>query len=61
MFQNENEIADKMHEMFSQRFLFEETDIRGELVTLDKSYQEILQQHYYPNTVVNLLFLRLFN
>ncbi len=39
----------------SQRFIFEDTDIRGELVTLEASYQEILQQHYYPQTIVNLL------
>ena len=39
----------------SQRFIFEQTDIRGELVSLDKSYQEILQQHYYPDTVAVLM------
>ena len=39
----------------SQRFIFENTDIRGQLVTLQKSYQDIVQQHYYPEMVANLL------
>lgn len=39
----------------AQRFLFEQTDIRGELVTLEQSYQEALAAHNYPEPIRNLL------
>ena len=39
----------------SQRFLFENTDIRGELVSLDSSFQEALAAHDYPLPVKALL------
>jgi len=37
------------------RFLFEQTDIRGELVHLDDSWQAVLQRHSYPAPVRDLL------
>ena len=39
----------------TQRFLFDHTDIRGELVHLDESYQEGVTKHNYPEPVANLL------
>lgn len=39
----------------SQRFLFEQADVRGELVSLDQSYREILAKHPYPEPVKSLL------
>lgn len=39
----------------SQRFLFDETDVRGEIVTLDLSYREVLSKHDYPEPVAQLL------
>ncbi len=38
-----------------QRFLFEELAIRGELTSLQQSYQTVLSQHPYPQPVVRLL------
>lgn len=40
---------------FSQRFLFEDTDVRGELVELEQSYAEVLAKHPYPEPVAQLL------
>jgi len=40
---------------FTQRFLFDETDVRGELATLDRSYAEVLAKHSYPEPVAQLL------
>lgn len=37
------------------RFLFENTDIRGELVHLDDSWQAVLQRHSYPAPIRRLL------
>ena len=34
-----------------QRFLFEQTSVRGELVQLDASWQAVLERHEYPPTV----------
>ncbi|MBV1879309.1 MAG: Hsp33 family molecular chaperone HslO [Pseudomonadales bacterium] len=39
----------------AQRFIFDNTDVRGELVQLDKSYQQILAANQYPTIVANLL------
>ncbi len=39
----------------AQRFLFEQTDFRGELVTLEQSYQEALAAHQYPEPIRCLL------
>lgn len=39
----------------AQRFLFEEYDIRGETVHLDRAYREILAIHQYPPAVSLLL------
>ncbi len=38
-----------------QRFIFDGTDIRGELVRLDQSYQDTLVAHEYPEVVTRLL------
>ncbi|MDG2047197.1 MAG: Hsp33 family molecular chaperone HslO [Halioglobus sp.] len=39
----------------SRRFLFEDADIRGEIVHLDSAYQEIIAIHQYPLAVSRLL------
>ncbi|WP_193073606.1 Hsp33 family molecular chaperone HslO [Pseudomonas sp. FME51] len=39
----------------TQRFLFEHADVRGELVSLNQSYREILAKHEYPEPVKALL------
>lgn len=38
-----------------QRFLFDGTDVRGELVHLDASWRAVLERHPYPATVLSLL------
>jgi len=38
-----------------QRFLFEHAAIRGEMVRLNATWQEVLQRHAYPGSVKNLL------
>lgn len=38
-----------------QRFLFEHLAIRGELVHLNQSWQEILNRHEYPENIRNIL------
>lgn len=40
---------------FQQRFLFDQFPIRGELVHLNQSWQEIISRHSYPEPVQNLL------
>jgi len=37
------------------RFIFDDCDIRGELVTLDKSYNEILEHNSHPPAIQKLL------
>lgn len=39
----------------SQRFIFEDSDIRGEIVQLEQSYQQTLKNHNYPEVVSQLL------
>lgn len=39
----------------TQRFMFEHADVRGELVSLDQSYREVLAKHAYPESVKALL------
>lgn len=39
----------------TQRFIFEHADVRGELVSLNDSYHEILARHAYPEPVKMLL------
>lgn len=39
----------------SQRFLFEQADIRGEIVQLDASYRDIIAVHQYPPGVSRLM------
>lgn len=38
-----------------QRFIFDNTDIRGEITRLDKSYQEAISNYNYPEVVAHLL------
>jgi molecular chaperone Hsp33 len=38
-----------------QRFLFERTNVRGEIVTLERAYAEVLDRHEYPAAVNHLL------
>ena len=38
-----------------QRFVFDQKDIRGEIVHLDKSYQDAIQGHDYPPVIQTLL------
>ncbi|MBD1550125.1 Hsp33 family molecular chaperone HslO [Pseudomonas typographi] len=40
---------------FSQRFIFDNADVRGELVELAGSYAEVLARHPYPEPVARLL------
>lgn len=40
---------------FTQRFLFDDNDVRGEMVELDRSYAEVLAKHDYPEPVARLL------
>ncbi|MCL7462390.1 Hsp33 family molecular chaperone HslO [Pseudomonas sp. NW5] len=40
---------------FTQRFLFDDNDVRGEMVELDRSYAEVLAKHAYPEPVARLL------
>ncbi|WP_263144562.1 Hsp33 family molecular chaperone HslO [Pseudomonas sp. RIT-PI-AD] len=39
----------------TQRFLFDDTDVRGELVVLGESYGHVLAKHPYPEPVAQLL------
>ena len=39
----------------AQRFIFENTDIRGEIVSLNSSYIDALSSHNYPDVVRRLL------
>ena len=43
-----------MHDQ-SQRFIFENADVRGEIVHLQKSYQDTLSTHQYPEPAAKLL------
>ncbi|WP_148253089.1 Hsp33 family molecular chaperone HslO [Aidingimonas lacisalsi] len=38
-----------------QRFLFDNTDVRGELVTLESAYKEVLTRQAHPEPVTRLL------
>lgn len=38
-----------------QRFLFERTNVRGEIVTLERAYAEVLDRHGYPPAINRLL------
>jgi len=40
---------------FTQRFIFDERDVRGELVSLEQSYARALDKHPYPQPVARLL------
>ncbi|MGE3919562.1 MAG: Hsp33 family molecular chaperone HslO [Gammaproteobacteria bacterium] len=38
-----------------QRFIFEHSDVRGEILRLNKSFKTITEQHYYPTLIRQLL------
>ncbi len=38
-----------------QRFIFDNTDIRGEITRLDQSYRDTVSNHNYPEVVTHLL------
>lgn len=38
-----------------QRFLFDRTNVRGEIVTLEQAYQDVLDRHRYPPAINHLL------
>jgi molecular chaperone Hsp33 len=38
-----------------QRFIFDTTDIRGEIARVDNTYQQVLSNHQYPEVVAHLL------
>lgn len=40
---------------FTQRFIFDSTDVRGELASLEESYAHVLAKHAYPEPVAALL------
>ncbi|MDD1012378.1 Hsp33 family molecular chaperone HslO [Pseudomonas rubra] len=40
---------------YTQRFLFDDRDVRGEMVGLERSYAEVLAKHPYPQPVAQLL------
>lgn len=40
---------------FTQRFIFDNADVRGEMVSLEHSYTEVLTRHTYPAPVAKLL------
>lgn len=40
---------------FTQRFIFDNTDVRGELASLEESYAHVLAKHAYPEPVAALL------
>ena len=48
-----------MHDLpdtdYTQRFIFDDSDTRGELVALERSYAEVLAKHPYPEPVAQLL------
>jgi molecular chaperone Hsp33 len=48
-----------MHDLpeadFTQRFIFDDADVRGEAVALERSYAEVLAKHDYPLPVQLLL------
>lgn len=39
----------------TQRFIFDDSDARGDLVALERSYAEVLAKHAYPEPVAQLL------
>jgi molecular chaperone Hsp33 len=39
----------------SHRFLFDNTDIRGELIQLDASFKEVMEIHHYPPAVASMI------
>lgn len=50
-----NNIIEKNNADTLSRFLFEQCDVRGELVNLQQTYESILENHHYPKAVQELL------
>ncbi|WP_095058230.1 MULTISPECIES: Hsp33 family molecular chaperone HslO [unclassified Pseudomonas] len=48
-------MTDQADNDFTQRFIFDDSDTRGELVSLELSYAEVLAKHAYPQPVAQLL------
>ena len=48
-------MSELTHTDFTQRFIFDNSDTRGELVSLERSYAEVLAKHNYPEPVQQLL------
>jgi len=48
-------MTDQADNDFTQRFIFDDSDTRGELVSLELSYAEVLAKHAYPEPVAQLL------
>lgn len=48
-------MTDLLDNDYTQRFIFDESDARGELVALERSYAEVLAKHPYPEPVAQLL------
>lgn len=48
-----------MHDLpnndFTQRFIFDDADVRGEMVSVEHSYAQVLAKHKYPHPVAILL------
>ena len=44
-----------MNNDFCQKFIFEDANVRGELVRLNNSYQEVISKASYPPPVKKLL------
>lgn len=40
---------------FTQRFIFDSSDVRGEMASLEESYAHVLAKHSYPEPVATLL------
>lgn len=40
---------------FTQRFIFDESDARGEMVSLEPGHAEVLAKHAHPEPVAQLL------
>ena len=48
-------MTDLLDNDYTQRFIFDDSDARGELVALERSYAEVLAKHPYPEPVAQLL------
>lgn len=46
---------DLLNNDFTQRFIFDDADVRGEMISLEHSYAQLLAKHAYPQPVATLL------